>query len=190
MGTAASCAVALTIAVLARAPLAAQHADSALVGSWKGQAPITVPWTVQRTLAVRLDIHEDGSVTGTIGDAQLRDGWIFSESRVVRALQLARQYAIEGSLIGCLIRSEGVLRARVHLSFDRSGDSLTGDLRTSGSYEGKPSDLILTAKGFVLQRAERAISRDARRDPLAGRRGGILTGSIRRPAASQLPGGS
>jgi hypothetical protein len=107
---------------------------------------------------VRLDIREDQSVTGTIGDARLVDGRLYSESRVVRALGLARQYAIAGKLNGCLIRAEGVLRDRVHLSLERSGQTLTGDLQTSGAYEGRPSDLILTAGGIVLHRAERAVA--------------------------------
>ena len=154
MRTAASCAVALTIAALTCAPLAAQRADSAVVGSWEGQAPITVSWTAQRELTVRLDIEEDGSVIGTIGDARLLDGRIYTESRLVHALHLAHRYAIEGRLNGCLIRAEGILRERVRLSLDRSGETLVGDLQTSGSYEGRPSDLILTAKGLVLRRAK------------------------------------
>jgi hypothetical protein len=89
---------------------------------------------------------------------------------------LARQYAIEGRLSGCLIRAEGVFRDRVRLSLDRSGQTLTGDLQTSGVYEGRPSDLILTAKGLVLQRAERAVAYEQSRSepvkpggPLAAR---------------------
>jgi hypothetical protein len=170
-----SCA-AVVIAALTGWPLAAQRADSALVGTWSGQAPITVPWTIRRSLAVRLDIDEDNGVTGTIGDAQLLDARIYTESRVTRAMGLARQYAIEGRLSGCLIRAEGVFRDRVRLSLDRSGQTLTGDLQTSGVYEGRPSDLILTAKGLVLQRAERAVAYEQRRSepvkpggPLAAR---------------------
>ena len=155
---------ALILAALTCAPVGAQRADSAVVGSWSGQAPITVPWTVQRTLAVRLDIKEDGSVTGAIGDARLLDGRIYPENRVVRAIGLARQYAIDGKLNGCLIRAEGVLRDRVHLSLDRSEQTLAGDLRTSGSYDGRPSDLIVTAKGIVLRRVERIAAQRPTRD--------------------------
>jgi hypothetical protein len=162
MRAAASIAVAVTIAALTCAPLAAQRADSTVVGSWSGTAPITVPWTVTRSLAIRLDIRDDGSVTGAIGDAQLVDGRIYTESRVVRALRLARQYAIEGQLSGCVIRAEGMYREHVRLSIDRTGETITGDLQTSGSYEGKPSDLKLTAKDFVLQRVPRAVASDRR----------------------------
>ena len=162
-----SCAAAITIAALTCAPLAAQRADSALVGTWTGQAPITVPWTVQRTLALRLDIKEDNGVTGTIGDAQLLEGRIYNESPVVRALRLGREYVLDGRLNGCVIRSEGVFRERVRLSLDWSGRTLTGDLQTSGTYEGRPSDLILTAKGLVLQRAERTLARQQSRTETA-----------------------
>ena len=164
MRTAVSCAAAVIIAALTCAPAAAQRADSALVGTWSGQASITVPWTIQRSLAVRLDIKEDKSVTGTIGDAQLLEGRIYAESRLVRTLRLARQYAIEGILNGCVIRSEGVFRDRVRISLDWSGRTLTGDLQTSGSYEGRPSDLVLTAKELVLERAERAVARQQPRN--------------------------
>ena len=160
----ASYVAAFSLAALTCAPLAAQRADSAVVGSWKGEAPITVSWTVHRALAVRLDIKEDGSVTGTVGDAQLLDGRIYSESRIARAMQLARHYAIEGRLNGCLIRAEGILRDRVRLSLDLTGQTLTGDLQTSGSYEGSISDRLLTASGFVLQRVDRTIARARRQE--------------------------
>ena len=161
MRTVVSFTAALSVTALALSPLPAQRADTAFVGSWMGRAPITVPWTAQRTLAVRLDILEDGRVTGKIGDAQLIEGRIFPESQVARAMHLAGQYAIEGRLDGTLIRAEGVRRDRVRLSLERSGQTLTGELRTNGTYDGGPSELMLTAKGLVLQRVERTISRAA-----------------------------
>jgi propanediol utilization protein len=170
MRSAVSCAVALTIAALMGAPLVAQPADSAVVGSWSGEAQITVSWTAQRALGVRLDIKKDGSVTGTVGDAQLPDGRIYSESRIARAMRLARQYGISGRLNGCLVRPEGILRDRVRLSLDLSGQTLAGDLQTSGSYEGTPSDRMLTAKGLVLHRVDRAIASDRRQEPPATQR--------------------
>ena len=173
MRSTVSCAAALTLAALTCAPIAAQHADSAVVGSWRGEAPITELWTLQRALSVRLDITEDGGVSGMIGDAQLLEGRIYSESRVVRVLRMARQYAIEGRLNGCMIRAEGILRDRVRLSLDLSGQTLIGELQTSGSYEGAPSDRLLMAKGLVLHRADRAVARDRRRESTAAPRGAI-----------------
>lgn len=152
MRTTASFATALALAALTCAPAAAQHADSAIVGSWNGQASIAVPWTIQRTLPVRLNIMRDASVTGTIGDAQLADAHVALDSKVARALHLGGQWAVDGRLSGALIRTESIQRERVHISLDREGQTLVGDLQTSGSYEGGPSELLLTAKNLVLQR--------------------------------------
>ena len=154
----ASFARALAIAVAAQSPLMAQRADSAFVGSWLGQAPITVPWTAQRMLVIRLDIHEDGRVTGRVGDAQLRDGRIVPESQIAQAMHQGGRFAVEARLDGALIRAEDVSRERVRLSLNRSGNALIGDLRTNGTYEGSPSDLMLTAKGLVLSRVDPTIS--------------------------------
>ncbi len=175
MRTAASFVIAIAILPLTCASLAAQRADSTLLGSWSGQAAITVPWTVQRTLPVRLDIKADGRVTGSVGDAQLLDAWVTLDSPVARALRLARRYAVAGRLSGALLQTEGIQRDRVHISLDRAGQTLTGDLQTSGSYEGSPAELPLTAKGLVLQRVERAISRVPRRDASATDSGLIAT---------------
>jgi hypothetical protein len=157
MRTTASFAAALAIAALTCAQAAAQRVDSALVGSWSGQASIAVPWTVQRTLSMRLDITEDGSVTGAIGDARLLDGRVAPGNVVARAMHLERRFAIDGRLSGALIRAEGIQRDRVHVSFDRAGPTLVGDLQTSGTYEGGPADLVLTAKQFELQRVAPAV---------------------------------
>ena len=154
MRTTASFAAALAIAMLICAPsAAAQRADSAVVGSWSGQASITVPWTTQRTLPVRLNIMGDASVTGTIGDAQLLDAHVALDSRVARALHLGRQFAVDGRLSGALISAESIRRDRVHITLDRSGSTLIGELETSGTYEGGPSELVLSARGLVLQSA-------------------------------------
>jgi hypothetical protein len=150
--------LAAALALAAAAALGAQRADSALVGSWTGRAEITVPWTAQRELAVRLDVQDDGQVSGSLGDARLTGARIFTESRVARAMRLSRQYAVEGSLSGALIRAEGVVRDRVRITLDHTGETLTGDLQTSGAYDGPPSGRILTATRLLLHRADRAIA--------------------------------
>ena len=45
-----------------------------MVGHWEGSARIIVSWCHQKNLSVQLDIHADGSVSGTIGDAKLTGG--------------------------------------------------------------------------------------------------------------------
>jgi len=41
------------------------------VGHWEGNARIVVSWCNQTNLSVKVDIGEDGTVTGTVGDAAL-----------------------------------------------------------------------------------------------------------------------
>jgi hypothetical protein len=165
MRTTASFATALAIAVLTCAPAAAaQRADSAIVGSWSGQASISVPWTIQRTLPVKLNITGEAGVTGTIGDAPLLDAHVSLDSKIARALHLGRKWAVDGRLGGALIQAEGIRRDRVHISLDRQGQTLIGDLQTSGSYEGGPSELVLTANDLVLHRAATPVARVSERN--------------------------
>ncbi len=138
---------------------AAQRPDSALVGSWSGRAEITVPWTAQRDLMIRVVVRDDGSVSGTIGDAQLAGARIFSDRTALgRALRLGREYVVEGTLSGPILRSEGVQRASVRMPLDLEHGTLVGDLQTSGAYEGPPSTLAFTASGIVLRRTPAIIS--------------------------------
>jgi hypothetical protein len=144
---ASSSLVSLALLALASATLPAQRpADTVTLGRWVGRAELTVPWTVRRTLELRLDIHPDGGVSGTIGDALLVGAHIYRDSPVAHSLGLARDFAIEGGLSGALIRSEGVLRERVRLSVDCAVDRMTGDLVTSGVYDGPVSGRVLSAR--------------------------------------------
>ena len=147
MRTLASSSLAtLALIALTSTALPAQRlADTSTVGRWFGRADITVPWTVRRTLELRLDIHPDGGVSGTIGDALLVDARIYRDSPVAHAIGLARDYAIEGRLVGALIRPEGVLRDRVRISIDCGADRMAGDLVTSGLYDGPVYGRVLTA---------------------------------------------
>lgn len=142
----ASSLAALALIAVARAPLSAQHVDSALVGRWLGHAQPDASWAVRRPIDVRLDIQPTGAVSGTVGDAVLADANIYTDSRVARALKLGREFAIEGNLAGPLCRAEGVQRSRVRFSLDRTLDRLTGEMQTSGIYGAPPSECVLTAR--------------------------------------------
>jgi hypothetical protein len=50
--------------------------DPAMIGTWSGDAQIIVNWTDQPSIHVRLEILADGSVSGKVGDAQLKNGRI------------------------------------------------------------------------------------------------------------------
>jgi len=91
---ASSSLVSLALIAFVSATLPAQPPfDTAALGRWQGRAELTVPWTIRRTLDLRLDIHPDGGVSGTIGDAMLAHARIYRDSPVAHALGLARDYA-------------------------------------------------------------------------------------------------
>lgn len=141
------------LAALAAAPAIGQRPDSALVGEWSGVARISVDWTLQRELAVRVVIHDDGVVTGQIGDAELRNGRIrTNRSRILRALGHGTDWVIEGHLSGPIVRREAVERELIRLPLNWKGGTLEGELATNGSYEPMRDDMILTATGLVLRR--------------------------------------
>ena len=137
----------------------AQRPDSTLVGTWEGKARISVDWTRQQELAVRVSIARDGAVAGTIGDAGLAAGRIFdNRGALSRALRVGPQWVIEGRLAGPLIRAEDVQRESVRISVALTAGTLEGALETSGTEEGGKESMKLTALGLVLRRAPPLVS--------------------------------
>lgn len=65
---------------------------------------------------------------------------------------------LAGKLSGMVIRSEAVQRATVRMSIDWKGQTFEGELQTSGTFDGTPEDLMLTAKSLVLKRTEGVVS--------------------------------
>lgn len=148
----------LAIALMA-APLTAQKPDSAMVGAWMGAAHITVDWTQQKELSVRIAIFADGMITGTVGDAALVDACIHTNrSRLESALRLGSDYIIEAGLAGSIIRAEGIQRESVRIPLNWNGSTFVGTISTSGTYEGGKESLKLTASNLVLRRAPPVIS--------------------------------
>jgi len=149
-----SIVIVIALAFLASVPVSAQRPDPTLVGEWTGVAHITSDWCLQRELAVRVRIRDDGTVDGQIGDATLRDGRIRSNRSVVaRAMRLGTDWVIEGYLSGPIILHEAVVRERVRLPLNWTGSALDGELATNGSYEPMRDDMVLLASGLVLRRA-------------------------------------
>ena len=110
----------------------------AMVGHWEGNARIIVSWCHQTNLPVKVDIHADGSVTGTVGDAKLTEG-SFESNRgwLLRKLNWATDYIIVGGLDGAIVAAEGITRSSVKMPLNFSDGTFTGGVNTSGSgFEG------------------------------------------------------
>lgn len=149
----------LAFAILAAPAAFAQRPDAALVGEWNGVAHITSDWCLQRELDVRIRIRDDGTVQGQVGDATLRDGRLRSNrSAVARAMGLGTDWVIEARLDGPVIRREAIVRDHVRLPLNWTGNTLNGELATSGSYEPMRDDMVLLASGLVLRRVASAPS--------------------------------
>ena len=106
----------------------------AMVGHWEGEARIIVTWCHQKNLSVKVDLHEDGTVTGTVGDATLTLGR-FQQNRgwLGRKLNMATDYIIKGGLNGAIVKAEGITRSEVMIPLNFSGGTFTGGINTSGT---------------------------------------------------------
>jgi hypothetical protein len=126
----------------------------AMVGHWEGNARIIVSWCHQTNLPVKVDIHADGSVTGTVGDAKLTEGR-FESNRgwLGRKLNLYSDYIITGGLDGAIVAAEGITRSSVKMPLNFSGGTFAGGVNTSGSgfegFDGKKGGGTWLAAAFL-----------------------------------------
>jgi hypothetical protein len=124
----------------------------ALVGHWEGNDRIIVSWCRQTNLPVKLDIDADGSVAGTVGDANLRGGR-FQRNRgwLGRKLNIETDYIITGNLDGAIVAAEGIKRKHVMMPCNFDGSVIKGSVATSGIWFGGKARMVFTA-GLRLTR--------------------------------------
>lgn len=116
------------------------------VGRWEGDARIVVNWTKQRTLHVALTVAPDGTVTGTVGDAVLRNGRLkANRGPIGRTLNLKTDYIITGDLEGPVIKAEDIVRSGVNIPFNLTEEHFDGAVHTTGWKFGGKEKMILTA---------------------------------------------
>ena len=108
----------------------------AMVGTWSGQAHIVVVWCQQKELPVRVEIHPDATVTGTVGDATLLDGRLGSDRGwLLRRLHWAEDYIITGKLQGNLVAAEDIRRERVFIPMGFTNGVYQWGVRGRGKYQ-------------------------------------------------------
>lgn len=119
----------------------------AMVGHWEGTAQIVAVWIHHTNLPVKVDIHADGSVTGSVGDAKLTDGhFLRNRGWLGRKLNWWSDYIITGSLDGPIVAAEGITRSSVAIPLNFKDGVFEGGVNTSGAlWGGKKS------QGFVAQ---------------------------------------
>lgn len=126
-----------------------------MAGAWSGEARIAVNWTTQRTLPVNLTIDQDSRVSGTIGDAVLRNGRLDrNRTAIGRALNLKTDWIVRGDLEGTVIKAEGVRRDAVTLPLNWIEDHFEGAVHTSGSHFGGKETMWIAAFDLRLARVK------------------------------------
>lgn len=153
----------ITVAMLSMAgglSAAESVVTPAMIGHWEGDAQIVVSWCHQKTLTVKVDIHADGSISGTVGDAALTDGrFLSNRGWLLRKLNWATDYIIEGGLNGPLVAAEGITRANVKIPLNFNDGRFEGGVNTSGSgfegFSGKSGEgTWLAARNLRLVRSK------------------------------------
>jgi hypothetical protein len=124
-----------------------------MAGAWVGDAQIFVNWTTQRTLSVALTIAPDARVTGTIGDATLRNGRFESNRNALeRAVHAKTDWIVKGDLDADVIKAEGIRRGSVMVPLDWIDGHFEGGVNTSGSHFGGKTSMWLAAGRLKLTR--------------------------------------
>lgn len=122
-------AVLLVLAPL-QAPIDTAHA--ALVGTWEGTVALD-SGSVETDAAIRLVIAADGTVTGTVGDATIRNARIGrNPSLLARLFGLGTTWQLYGELAGPLRAADALRRDRVTMPLDLVDGELRGDFNASG----------------------------------------------------------
>ena len=133
----------------------------AMAGHWEGNARVIVSWCQQKNLPVKVDIHADGSVTGTVGDAKLTEGR-FESNRgwLLRKLNWSCDYIIKGGLDGAIVATEGIKREHVMIALDYNDGIFKGGVDTEGSpcvfssEQTRKERMALTARLLKLTRSQ------------------------------------
>jgi hypothetical protein len=145
--TATSLSIAAAVVLLASRGATAQVARPEMCGRWQGSADVAVNWTKARTLTVAIAISSDDRVTGTIGDATLRDAHLLSNRGWLgKALRIKTDYLIDGRLEGPMIRDEHLVRSEIMMPLDWTGSEFVGAIGTNGTKTGDAETMAFTAK--------------------------------------------
>ncbi|NOX88537.1 MAG: hypothetical protein GXO77_05890 [Calditrichaeota bacterium] len=122
---------------------------SQLRGRWVGKGKIIVDWCKQDSLSFDFVIHEDGKISGKIGDAQIKKGKLRLNSFLLNFLGNS-QYLLEAELEGPLVKAEGIERPKIKLFLDYRNNRLVGGFHSSGKKSGAEKSMKLSGSGLAL----------------------------------------
>lgn len=127
-------------------------------GHWTGEGEIIVSWCEQPTLAYDLTIAPDGTVTGRVGDAEIRNGEFSKRSFIMRWLGNG-EYIIRADLEGDLVAAERIGRKSMNLFLFPKEEFIEASMNTSGPKTGGKEKMFLTTKDVVLHCAREEMGR-------------------------------
>ena len=146
--------------VAARADEPMQPA-STLVGRWSGVARFASTEVVDKHFPVRIHIHRDGTVTGTVGAARLLSAKFMRHRPADRPdLTDWSKYMVSGDLLGPVLVSEKITAAKVFIPLDPGhGELASGVNLHDSSINAEAADILsadLTLKRQPRQASTRA----------------------------------
>jgi hypothetical protein len=125
-----------TCLALAATPCSAERS---FTGRWAGTAHIENVWGSGKTFRVVVDIHRDGTVSGTLGEAKLVHGH-FRRWRPVGVGRKASgdmmDYMITGRVAGLIIPVERIAAEHVYIPIDIAGPTLDAGVNAHGTTRG------------------------------------------------------
>jgi hypothetical protein len=124
---------------------------NSFTGYWQGEGRIIVAWSEKKTISFDLQIHENGNVTGSIGDAIITQGRIKLNNKVWRWLG-NKKYIIDADLNHFLNKKEKIKRESIRIFLDFKRPFLTGGFHTSGSKFGGKEKMVLSGTHIKLTR--------------------------------------
>ena len=124
-----------------------------MAGRWEANGKIIVTWCKQKDLPLSLNIADDGTVTGKIGDAELVEGKLKrNRGSIGKRLKIKTDFIITGKLKGDIVKSEGIGRTGVDIPLNFDGKKFSGGLHTTGRKFGGKTAMKLSAGDIVLKR--------------------------------------
>ncbi len=124
-----------------------------LTGNWQGNAVIIVSWCEQDSLLISIQIFRDGKVTGTVGDATLKNGQLKkNRGWLGKLLHIKSYFIIIADLQGPIVAKESISRKSVKIIFDLKDNKIEGGLHTSGAKIAGKKSMTLSATGMILEK--------------------------------------
>ena len=145
----------LTFSLLSVAQ-ASSSQDSTVIrsgGRLVGKGRVIVTWCKQGSISFDLTIEKDGTVSGKVGDATIKNGRLRKRSFLMRWLG-NREYAIWADLDGFIVEAEHIRRKSIILMLDFKDGRIKGAMNTSGSQFGGKNKMFMTVVDITLKRTK------------------------------------